>query len=128
MRATAARIDSGSVMELRAGAIREHGARIAAAMQNLASVQPRIGELDERLRLHVEQRLQRSERELTHRAELIAARDFRRRGWLLATAEGRSIRSAADLVPGQEIELELHDGRSRARVEDVHPDPAGSTT
>jgi exodeoxyribonuclease VII large subunit len=122
VRATAARIDSGRVMELRAAAIHAPTARIAGALRDFLNVQPRIGDLGERIQQRVRQRTAQAARDLVHRGELIAARDFRPRGWLLASAGGQTVRSVASLTPGEPIELHLHDGRAEVRVERLHPD------
>jgi exodeoxyribonuclease VII large subunit len=121
-RAVAAAIDSGRVMDLRAAAIHAPARRIAETLNGFLGVQPRIDALGERIQLFVRQRADRAARELTHRRELIAARDFRHRGWLLATSEGRSVRSVAELDTGAPLELHLHDGSLEARVERIHPD------
>jgi exodeoxyribonuclease VII large subunit len=63
-------------------------------------------------------RLDDAQRDTTHQTELIAAHDFRRRGWLLAsTADGEPTRSAADLTAGARIHLHLHDGQAQVVVE-----------
>lgn len=61
-----------------------------------------------------------AQRDTAHQAELIAAHDFRRRGWLLASiADGTPARSASDLETGTRIHLQLHDGRAQAVVENI---------
>jgi exodeoxyribonuclease VII large subunit len=73
-------------------------------------------------------RLDDARRDTSHQASVIAAQDFRRRGWLLAsTASGRPARSTADLTIGERIHLQLHDGRAHAVVEDINHH-TGSTT
>lgn len=126
VRACAAGIESGRVMELRAAAIREPAARIAGTLKNFLNVQPRIGELGDRIGQRARRRTEQAARELSHRGALIAARDFRRRGWLLATTDGQGLRSVAELHAGAPIELHLHDGRAEARVERLHPDDSRS--
>ncbi len=74
----------------------------------------------ERLQAGTSGRVAAAERDLGHIAALIAARDFRRRGWLLAGQAGRPVRSAADLTAGGRLELLLHDGTATASVEQVH--------
>ncbi|MGO9753138.1 MAG: exodeoxyribonuclease VII large subunit [Solirubrobacteraceae bacterium] len=65
-------------------------------------------------------RLDDMRRDTAHEAAIIAAQDFRRRGWLLAsTASGDPARSTADLTVGERIHLHVHDGRVRAVVEDI---------
>jgi exodeoxyribonuclease VII large subunit len=76
----------------------------------------------------VRRRLDDAQRDAAHLAALVAARDFRRRGWLLAASDdGNPVRSAADLRSGQRIDLHLHDGRAAAIVDTVNPE-AGSST
>jgi exodeoxyribonuclease VII large subunit len=66
-------------------------------------------------------RLQNARGNTAHTAALVAARDFRRRGWLLASVAGAAVRSTADLQVGQCVDLELHDGRAQAIIENVNP-------
>ncbi len=69
-------------------------------------------------------RLDAAQRDTTHQNELIAAHDFRQRGWLLAsTADGKPTRSAADLTAGARIHLHLHDGQAQAVVEHASHNP-----
>lgn len=73
-------------------------------------------------------RLDGARREAVHGAALVAARDPRRRGWLLArTAEGVPVRSATQLAPGQRVALHLHDGRAETVVESVDPESGRRT-
>jgi exodeoxyribonuclease VII large subunit len=61
-----------------------------------------------------------------HRADVIAALDFRGRGWVLAEgAGGKALRSAAAVTPGDELALRFHDGRVEARASRVHMDTEG---
>ncbi len=92
----------------------------------------RIRELVQRecalLTVSVRRRLADARRDASHRAALIAAQDFRPRGWLLASrVGGEPARSAADLSAGSRIDLHLHDGRARALVEHVNLDPGSNT-
>ncbi|CAA9500771.1 MAG: Exodeoxyribonuclease VII large subunit [uncultured Solirubrobacterales bacterium] len=65
-----------------------------------------------------ERRIAEAGREIRHVGEVIAARDFRRRGWVLAGhPNGAPVRSAAELRPGERLRLELHDGRAHAIVD-----------
>jgi exodeoxyribonuclease VII large subunit len=71
----------------------------------------------------VRRRLDDARRDAAHQAEIIAAGDFRRRGWLLASsADGAPARSAAHLSPGQALRLHLHDGHADVHVEHTHHD------
>ena len=74
----------------------------------------------ERLGECARRRLEDMRRNASHACALIAAHDFRRRGWLLASAAGAPVRSIADLKAGQRIDLQLHDGCAGAVVENVN--------
>lgn len=66
----------------------------------------------------VRRRLGDARRDAAHAGALVAAHDFRSRGWLLAaTGDGVPIRSAADLHPGERIALRLHDGEADAVIQ-----------
>jgi exonuclease VII large subunit len=80
-----------------------------------------IARESERLDAGVRNRLVDARRAVTHRAALIAAHDFRRRGWLLASKAGKTVRSVADLNPGDRLELQFHDGSAHATVKQVDP-------
>jgi exonuclease VII large subunit len=81
------------------------------------------GRLGERLGDRARGRLDGAHRDAAHTAALIAARDFRRRGWLLAsTSAGATVRSAFELRAGERIDLQLHDGRADAVVANVDPE------
>jgi exodeoxyribonuclease VII large subunit len=57
---------------------------------------------------------------LEHLLEVIAARDFRRSGWVLAgDAAGNPVRSTRQLVPDQSLSLRFHDGRATSTVTSV---------
>lgn len=72
-------------------------------------------------------RLLDAERVLGHVVELIAAKDFRRSGWLLAgDSDGRPVRSVAEVTPGSELTLHFHDGVADAAVTHVHPQEGDS--
>jgi exonuclease VII large subunit len=67
-----------------------------------------------------------SGRQLAHVVELIAAKDFRTSGWLLAgDTEGRPVRSIAGVKPGQDLRLHFHDGVADAAVRHVHKEGDG---
>ena len=65
-------------------------------------------------------RLQQASREVAHAAEVVQAKDFRRRGWLLAAdAQGRPVRSVRDRAVGEKLHLRFHDGRAAATLTDI---------
>ena len=67
------------------------------------------------------QRLTAAQQALSHTAELVAAKDFRRSGWVLAgDASGRPVRSVQKVSPGTELGLHFHDGVADAAVINVH--------
>jgi len=77
----------------------------------------------EALRPAAERVLARARERAAHLAALLAARDLRRRGWVLAAdAGGRAVRTVAELAPGSLLELRFADGRAAALVQDVGPD------
>jgi exodeoxyribonuclease VII large subunit len=119
-----------------AGALADHHERIRAAAgvalartsERLATVARDVREAAARASEGTRRRLDAAHRDTRHEAELIAARDFRPRGWVLAsTAEGRRAGTAADLHAGQLLHLQLHDGRARVRVEQIHHAPGRDT-
>ncbi len=57
-------------------------------------------------------RLRDARRDAGHAAELVAARDMRDGGWLLAALPGGTpLRRAADVAPGAALHLHFTDGR-----------------
>ncbi len=80
--------------------------------------------LSERLR----RRLDDARRDAMHQAELIAAQDFRRRGWLLAGTTSGPARSVTDLRTGERVHLHLHDGRAQAVIDNITHDHGSSAT
>ena len=103
----------------------EH-ATLAAASATLARTGERVSalveqtaELCNRVAADTSRQLDDAARDVVHLAELVAARDFRRRGWLLATKAGEPVRSAAELHSGDPLHLQLHDGSAEAVVEQV---------
>jgi exodeoxyribonuclease VII large subunit len=89
--------------------LREHDREVTALSENLAQGARR--------------RLAEAQRAVQHVVELIAARDFRRSGWVLAgDAAGQPVRSAADVAPGDELKLHFHDGRADAAITTIETD------
>lgn len=65
-------------------------------------------------------RLERAERDLRHGAQVVEARDFRRRGWLLASdATGRPLAIAASVRAGDRVDLHFQDGEARTTVDKI---------
>ena len=68
----------------------------------------------------IARRVEGAERELQHVTALIAARDFRRRGFVLATdAAGRPVPSVAGLELGARLNLNFRDGQVEAAVDKI---------
>jgi exodeoxyribonuclease VII large subunit len=69
-------------------------------------------------------RLRDAGRDARHVAELVAARDLRAGGWLLAAVPGGApLRRAGDVAPGASLHLHFADGRVEATAESVHATP-----
>jgi exodeoxyribonuclease VII large subunit len=64
----------------------------------------------------INRRVDDARRSVGHQVEVVAARDFRRHGWLLASRAGQPVRSASDLSEGDVVELHLHDGHATAVI------------
>lgn len=100
-----------------AGLVSAHHA-LARTGERTVELERRVGELAAQLREQVRRRLDERARETAHRAQLIAARDFRPRGWVLVSdAAGEPVGSITQLAPGERIALDFHDGRAQARIE-----------
>ena len=71
----------------------------------------------------VNRRLADSRRRYRHLADVIEARDFRRRGWAMATGEdGAGVTSVDGLRSGSRLRLTFSDGAADASVDRVLPD------
>ena len=105
--------------------LRETRASISRRAARASELIGRDGiQLSERAR----RRLGDARRETKHAAELVAAHDFRPRGWLLAAInDGSPVRSTADLRLGQRIGLRLHDGHANVVIETINPDTRSNT-
>jgi exodeoxyribonuclease VII large subunit len=68
-------------------------------------------------------RLHGAAQDLDHVVEVIEAKDFRRRGWVLVgDGHGRPARSALERRAGEELDLRFADGRAKAVVSETHTD------
>jgi len=63
--------------------------------------------------------LARARERISHLDALVDAKDFRRRGWVLASHRGRAIQTVAGLRLGTALELRFADGAVAATVEDI---------
>ncbi len=129
VRALGARVRQGTQREL-ADHSRDYGRALARLLHSARmGTQRRETQARELVRREAEvlgerthRRLYAARRDLEHQSALIAAHDFRRRGWLLASSgSSEGVHSTADLTPGQRIDLHLYDGRATAFVENVNP-------
>ncbi|MDE3069508.1 MAG: exodeoxyribonuclease VII large subunit [Acidobacteriota bacterium] len=89
------------------------------ALRRLGSARERVLAAAAMLAERTVRRRERVRREVVGLARLIAAQDFRGRGWALASGSHGPIRSAAALTPGELIELALAGGIARATVNEV---------
>ncbi len=100
----------------------EHGGgHLGGAQGLLARAREQWTREGELIGERVARRLERVQRDVQHQGALVAAHDFRPRGWLLAAGErGAPLRSAAEIAPGARIRLQLRDGAADAVVERIH--------
>jgi exodeoxyribonuclease VII large subunit len=92
----------------------------AAAMRRFGDELERIARVAQIARERVSRRVEGAEQELRHVGALIAARDFRRHGFVLATdAAGRPVPSVAGLEVGARLNLSFRDGRVEAAVDKI---------
>ena len=64
---------------------------------------------------------------VAHTGQLIAARDFRRHGWMLGAIGDRPVRSVADLAGDEPVSLTLHDGAAVVRVDSIQSNPTSQS-
>jgi exonuclease VII large subunit len=82
-----------------------------------------VGRGAEPLSRRSQRRLGHARTSLRHLVSVIAAHDFRRRGWLLAEDEaGKTVSSVAQVKEGQRLRLRFRDGRVRAQAEEIERD------
>lgn len=93
------------------------GAALNRTAENLAAIAKQTTDIGDRMTADSGRRLTDAQRTVAHLEELIAAHDFRRRGWLLASKAGKPVRSVEDLEPGDAVDLQLHDGSVSAVIE-----------
>jgi exonuclease VII large subunit len=106
--------DRGALQEATAAADRVFVRRLGNAERDLSAVSCDMG-------LAARRRLAQAQQSTAHVAAVIAARDFRRSGWVLAgDARGAPVRSVGDLRTGAELSLRFDDGVADAVVTDVH--------
>ncbi|HEY1458066.1 MAG TPA: exodeoxyribonuclease VII large subunit [Solirubrobacteraceae bacterium] len=73
-----------------------------------------------------ERLLGRARERVTHLSALVAGKDFRRRGWVLATdSQGNGVSSVTDLEVGSALELQFADGQAAARIDRIRTSEQG---
>jgi exonuclease VII large subunit len=65
--------------------------------------------------------LARAHERVSNLGALADAKDFRRRGWVLASERGRAIQTATDLRVGTTLELRFADGEAAATIDEIKP-------
>ena len=99
-----------------------------AARKRIADYRSALDRHEGRRPVSSRQVLANARHAVRHRADVIAALDFRGRGWVLAEgADGTALRSAAAVGSGDDIGLRFHDGRVEARATRVETETEGDT-
>jgi exodeoxyribonuclease VII large subunit len=113
-RVTRKRLDLIAALDRRsAEAIRELRRRIVMQSQAVAADTSRLGPAVERL-------LTRHVERVAALGAVIDAKDFRRRGWVMATgSSGMPVRSVAELHPADTLSLSFADGEASATITEV---------
>ncbi len=113
-RVTRKRLDLIAALDRRsAEAIRELRRRVVTQRQAVERDASRLGPAAERL-------LVRHTERVAALGAVIDAKDFRRRGWVMATdAGGAPVRSVAELHPVDTISLSFADGQASATITDI---------
>ncbi len=112
-----------------ASAVLRRGEEAARSTNRRLELRARgLADTEDALAQGVRRRAGESRTSLEHVLEVIAARDFRRSGWVLAgDAAGNPVRSTRQLVLGQSLSLRFHDGRAASTVTSVeHEEDTGN--
>jgi exodeoxyribonuclease VII large subunit len=114
VRVTRKRLDLIAALDRRsAEAMRELRRRLAMRRQAVDSDAGRLAPAAERL-------LARQAERVAALGAVIDAKDFRRRGWVMASdCDGRVLRTVADLRPADTIDLSFADGEATATITHV---------
>jgi exodeoxyribonuclease VII large subunit len=114
--------DYGRALERRAAeADRELSRRVAVEQRVIAAEA-------EHLRPATNRVLARAYERVSNLGALVDAKDFRRRGWVLASEHGRAVQTIADLRVGTTLELRFADGEAAATVDDIRPHQQGENS
>jgi exodeoxyribonuclease VII large subunit len=113
-RVTRKRLDLIAALDRRsAEAVRELRRRVIAQRQAVAADAGRLAPTAERL-------LCRHTERVAALGALVEAKDFRRRGWVMATApDGAPVKSVADLHLADSLSLSFADGEASARITEI---------
>ncbi len=113
-RVTRKRLDLIAALDRRsAEAIRELRRRVVTQRQAVDRDASRLGPAAERL-------LARQAERVAALGAVIVAKDFRRRGWVMATdAGGVPVKSVAELHPAEELLLSFADGEAGATITEI---------
>jgi exodeoxyribonuclease VII large subunit len=65
--------------------------------------------------------LARAHERVSNLGAIADAKDFRRRGWVLASEQGRAVQTATDLRVGTTLELRFADGEAAATIDEIKP-------
>jgi len=100
-----------------------------AATHRLAAAKREVGDEARALRPATDRVMARATERVVALGAVIDAKDFRRRGWVLACDEhGQAVRSVADLHEGDAIHLRFADGEAAATVDHVRPRDEGGSS
>jgi exodeoxyribonuclease VII large subunit len=113
-RVTRKRLDLIAALDRRAAeAMRELRRRLATQRQAVDRDTSRLGPAAERM-------LARHAERVAALGAVIDAKDFRRRGWVMASdGDGHAVKSVADLHPTDTVKLSFADGEATATITDI---------
>jgi exodeoxyribonuclease VII large subunit len=113
-RVTRKRLDLIAALDRRsAEAMRELRRRLATQLQAVDRDASRLGPAAERM-------LARHAERVAALGAVIDAKDFRRRGWVMASdGDGRAVKSVADLHPTDTVQLSFADGEATATITEI---------
>jgi exodeoxyribonuclease VII large subunit len=113
-RVTRKRLDLIAALDRRSGeAMRELRRRLATQRQAIDRDTNRLGPAAERM-------LARHAERVAALGAVIDAKDFRRRGWVMASdGDGHAVKSVADLHPTDTVKLSFADGEATATITEI---------
>lgn len=102
--------DYGRAFDRIAGDLRREVAR------RVKSATSQVQEHGAELRPALERALRRRSEQVAQLGSLVEAKDFRRRGWVMATRQDQAVTSAAELERGDHLRLRFADGEAQANI------------